>query len=141
MANAFWITQAAAASMQAALSGQVDAGTAAVINIYNSTVPTDANTALGSQTLLAQLTCSTTCFTATSTANPSVLTAGAISSDTNADATGTATFFRVLTQSGGTVVAQGTVDTASADMILNTTSITSGSTVACTSFTISLPCG
>ena len=139
MANQFSITQAAAKAMMDTLATQVDAGTAAVINIYDGTMPTNANTALGSNTLLAQLTMSGTAFGAATTADPSVLTAAAITSDSSADATGTASFFRSLTQNAGTVVAQGTVGTASADMILNTTAITSGSTVAITAATLSLP--
>lgn len=140
MANAFFITQAVAASMQTALAAAADAGTAAVVNIYDGSPPADANASITGN-LLAQLTCSTTMFTATTTANPSVLTAGTISSDTSADSTGTASHFRILTQSGGTVVAQGTVGTATADLILNTVAITSGSTVSITSATVSLPCG
>jgi len=139
MAAGFSITSAAAAAMQVALAAQVDAGTAAVINIYDGTPPADANAALSSNNLLAQLTCSSTCFTATTTANPSVLTAGTISSDTSADSTGTASFFRLLTQSAGTVIAQGTAGVGSFDLALNTTAITSGSTVSITSATVSLP--
>lgn len=141
MANAFWITQAAAKSMMDNLAATIDAGTAAVINIYDGTPPADANAALSSNNLLAQLTCSTTAFAAATTANPSVLTANAISSDTSADSTGTASFFRILTQNAGTVCAQGTVGTSSADMVLNTTAITSGSTVALTAASLSMPTG
>jgi flagellar hook-basal body complex protein FliE len=141
VANAFWITQSCAKSMMDNLAASIDAGTAAVINIYDGTPPASADAALSSNNLLAQLTCSTTAFGAATTANPSVLTANAISSDTSADSTGTASFFRILTQNAGTVCAQGTAGTASADLILNTTSLTSGSTVAITSATISLPTG
>lgn len=66
-------------------------------------------------------------------------TANAIASDTNAAASGTAGHFRVKVS--GTVVAQGTCDTSSADMIMNTTTINSGDTVAISAFTISLPDG
>lgn len=139
MANAFSITSAAAQSMMNALETAIDAGTAAVIIIYSGTMPTDANAALSGNTVLSTLVCSATFAPTATAANPSVLTANAIANDTNAAATGTATFFRILTQAAGTVVAQGTVGTASADLILNTTSITSGSTVAITAATISLP--
>ena len=141
MANGFFITSAAAASMQTALATAIDIGTVAVINIYDGTPPATADAALSSNNLLAQLTCSTTMFTATTTANPSVLTAGAISSDTSADSTGTATFFRILTQNAGTVVAQGTAGVGTFDLNLNTTAFTSGSTVSITAATISLPNG
>lgn len=142
MANSFYITNAAAQSMVTALGTSLDAGTAAVINIYSGSVPTDADTALGAQTLLAQLTCSATAFSGVSDANPGALgTFGSITADSSADATGTASFFRILTQSGGTVVAQGTVGTATSDLILNTVSITSGSNVSITAATITLPEG
>lgn len=141
MANAFWITQAAAKAMMDNLVTTIDAGTQAVINIYDGTAPASADAALSSNNLLAQLTCSTTSFGAATTANPSVITANAITSDSSADSTGTASFFRILTQNAGTVCTQGSVGTASADLILNTTSITSGSTVSITSATISLPTG
>ena len=140
MALAFFVTNAVAASMQTALATATDVGTAAVINIYDGSMPATADAAI-SGNVLAQLTCSSVMFTATTTANPSVLTAGAISSDTSADSTGTATFFRILTQSAGTVIAQGSVGTATCDLILNTVAITSGSTVAITAATISLPTG
>lgn len=142
MANAFYITNAAARAMLDVFTTTTDAGTAAVINIYSGTPPADADAALGSNDLLAQLTCSTTSFGAATDNNPGAkITANAISSDTNADSTNTAAFFRILTQSGGTVTAQGTVGTATADLILNTTSITSGSTVAITAATVTLPEG
>ena len=142
MANGYYVTNAEAISMLTDYGVGIDAGTAAVINIYDSTVPADADTALGAQVLLAQLTCSATAFTSVADAAPgAIATFASITSDSSADATGTASFFRILTQSGGTVVGQGTVGTSSADLILNTVSITSGSTVSITSATITLPEG
>ena len=142
MANGFYITNAQAIVALDSLVDSMDAGTAAVINIYDSTVPADADTALGAQVLLAQITMSPTAFGGAADDTPgAIATAAAITQDSSADATGTATFFRVLTQNAGTVICQGTVGTASADMILNTVSITAGSAVACTAFTILLPEG
>jgi hypothetical protein len=69
------------------------------------------------------------------------VTAAAITADSSADATGTASFFRILTQNAGTVVAQGTAGTSAADLILNTVSITAGSTVSITAATVTLPEG
>lgn len=146
MANAFYITNAAAQGMLGGTAGtlaaSIDAGTAAVINIYSGTAPLDADAALSGNTLLAQLTCTATAFSGYSDANPGGrATFAAITADSSADATGTATFFRILTQNAGTVVCQGTVGTATSDLILNTTSITAGSTVSITSATITLPEG
>ena len=147
MANAFYITNTVALSMlgggnNRSLAAEVDAGTAAVINIYSGSVPADADASIGASTLLAQLTCNATAFTSFTDVAPGArATFAAITSDSSADATGTATYFRLLTQSAGTTIAQGTVGTATSDLILNTTSITSGSTVSITSATITLPEG
>lgn len=144
MAAGFYITNAVAQGMLNAttLSASFDAGTAAVIEIYSGSVPADADASGAGLTLLASLTCSATCFTSYADANPGGrATFASITSDSSADATGTASCFRIKTQTGGTVVAQGTVGTSSADLILNTVSITSGSTVSITSATITLPEG
>lgn len=138
------ITQTVAQSLLTAFETAANAGTAAVINIYDSAsaVPADADTANGSDTLLAQLTCSASIFTTKTDGAPGAVgTFDTITDDSSANATGTADYFRILTQSGGTVVFQGTVATSSADMIINTTSITSGSTVSISSATITVPEG
>jgi hypothetical protein len=140
MATAPFITQAVAKAMVDAAVAAIDAGTAAVINIYDGTPPADANAAITGN-MLAQLTCSTTSFGAATTANPSVATANAITADSSADSTGTASHFRILTQNAGTVCLQGSVATSAADMILNTTAITAASNVSITAATVSLPCG
>lgn len=139
MAAGFSITSAVAKAMMDTFDAQVDAGTAAVVNVYDGTPPANADASLSSNNLLAQLTCSATAFGAATTANPSVVTAAAISPDTSADSTGTASFFRILTQSAGTVICQGTAGVGSYDLALNTVSFTSGSTVSITSATVSLP--
>jgi hypothetical protein len=144
MANAFYITNAVASGMlnSTGLAESIDAGTAAVINIYSGTAPSNADASLSGNTLLAQLTCSGTAFSGYSdTGTAARATFAAITSDSSADATGTATFFRILTQNAGTVIAQGTVGTSASDLILNTTSITAGSTVSITAATIDLPEG
>ena len=68
------------------------------IKIYNGTIPTTPQTAVGAQTLLAQLSLAATAFGAASTG---VATAGTITGDTSADATGTASWARIA--GGGTV--------------------------------------
>lgn len=142
MAVGFYVTNAVSASMAAAIETALNAGTAAVFNIYDSTVPADADTALGAQVLLAQLTCAADAISGIADDTPgSLMTFDTITADSSANATGTATFFRLLTQSGGTTIAQGTVGTATSDLILNTVSITSGSTVSITSATILVPEG
>lgn len=140
-ANGFYITNAEAISMLTDFGVGIDAGTAAVIQIYSGSVPADADAANGG-TLLATLTCSATAFSGVADDTPGALaTFDTITSDSSADNAGTAAFFRISTQSGGTVVAQGTVATATADLILNTVTITAGSTVSITAATILLPEG
>lgn len=142
-AAGFYITNAEAISMLTDHFIGVNAGTAAVIQIYaaNIGVPADADAA-NTNTLLATLTCSATAEASIVDDTPGALaTFAAITSDASADATANAAFFRISTQSGGTVVSQGTVGTASADLILNTVAITAGSTVAITAATILLPEG
>lgn len=109
-----------------------------LIRIYSGTRPTDANTALSGNTLLAELTFGATAFPA---ASGGVLTANAITSDSSADATGTASFARLFQSDGTTALADVSVGTSGTEMIINTVSIVSGATVSCSSFTITNPVG
>jgi hypothetical protein len=111
------------------------------ISIYTGSQPTDANTAIGAQVLLASMAFGSTAFAsavASGTAPAKVVTATAnsITSDTNAAATGTATWFRCYKSDGVTGVMDGAVGTSGSDLNLNTTSIVSGATVAVTAFSI-----
>jgi hypothetical protein len=106
--------------------------TSGLLRIYDGSVPTNADTALGAQVLLAELALSSAFAPG---ASSGVLTASAITSDTSANATGTATFFRLVT-SGGTSKVQGTVGTSGQDLNLNTVSIVAAATVAVSSMVI-----
>jgi hypothetical protein len=111
------------------------------ITIYNGSQPTDANTAIGAQTPLATMGFGSTAFptiAASGTAPSKIVTAtaGSITSDTNASATGTATWFRCFKSDGVTGVMDGSVGTSGSDLNLNTTSIIMGATVAVTAFSI-----
>lgn len=109
-------------------------GSAGLLKIYDGTQPASPDTAVGAQVLLSTHTCGSPFGPASSSAHPSVLTANAIGSAT-AGNTSTATWFRITT-SGATAVVDGSVGTSSADLILNSTSITSGQTVSITSLTV-----
>lgn len=135
-ALAFRITVAVANAMLNAFTTANDAGTAAVIQIYTASQPATPETAVGAQTLLGTLTMNATSFGA---AASNTITANSITDDTSADATGTAAWFRMSTQSGGTAICDGSVGTSSADMVINTTAITSGSTISCTSCVLTMP--
>ena len=102
------------------------------LRIYSGTAPASANAALSGNTLLANLALSATAFGA---ASSGIATANSITTDSSADASGTATFFRVLESDGTTVVFQGTVGTSGAELNLSTTTITSGGPVAVSSLT------
>ncbi|MEK9723534.1 MAG: hypothetical protein VW405_08620 [Rhodospirillaceae bacterium] len=102
------------------------------LRIYDGSQPATADTAVSTQTLLAELRWNGTAFGA---ASAGVATANAITSDTSADATGTASWFRALKSDGTTAVFDGSVGTSGADLNLNSVSITSGSAVSVTSFT------
>lgn len=106
------------------------AGASALLRIYDGTRPATGGAVT---TLLAELTCNAT-FAPASAAG--LLTLNAIASDTAANATGTATWFRIVKADGTTHVMDGNISTSGSDMNLNSTSIVVGGTVAITSFTI-----
>jgi hypothetical protein len=113
-----------------ALAGLLNSG---LIRIYDGTQPATGDTAITTQNLLVTLTLNATAFPA---AVAGALTANAITSGT-AGASGTATWARILT-SAATAVFDGSVGTADANIVLNSVAISSGASVACTSFTITL---
>lgn len=143
IANNFNISNVAAKSLADKFEIEVDIGsTASVIDIRSGVQPADPDT-VASGTLLATLTFSATAFGAATDANPGGrITANAITSDSSADATGTAGYFRIrATGIGAADVADGEIGTAASDLNMNTVSITAGSTVSITSFTVTMPEG
>jgi hypothetical protein len=106
------------------------------LRIYDSTgtgQPATADTAVTTQVLLAELTMNATAF---GSAVAGVATANAITSDASADATGTATWFRLLKSDGTTVLWDGSVGTSGADLNLTTVSIVAAAAVNITAFTV-----
>lgn len=101
-------------------------GTSGLLRIYDGTRPASGGTAT---TLLAELALSATAAPA---ASGGVLTFNSITQDSSANATGTATWFRMVT-SGGTFVIDGSVATSGSDLNLTTTSITATQPVSVTS--------
>ncbi len=106
------------------------AGNAALLRIYDGTRPATGGAAT---TLLAELTCGTPFAAA---AVNGVLTAGAITQDASANATGTATWFRIVQSDGSTHVLDGNVGTSGSDLNLTTTSIVATQPVSVTSFVL-----
>lgn len=104
-------------------------GGSALLRIYDGSRPATGGTAT---TLLAELTCNATFAPG---ASSGVLTLNSITQDSSANATGTATWFRIVT-SGGTFCVDGNVGTSGSDLNLTTTSIVSGQPVSVTSFVV-----
>lgn len=128
------------ANLTSGFKTQFDGGK---VNIYTGTKPTNADTALSSNTLLGTLTLAGTAFGA---AASGVLTAATITPDSSADATGTATWFRMYVNgedpTGASTTLKrldGTVGTSGADMNLDSVSIVLGGTIACSACTYTHP--
>ncbi len=106
------------------------AGNAALLRIYDGTQPATGGAAT---TLLAELTCGSPLGAG---AAAGVLTFGAITQDSSANATGTATWARIVKADGTTHVMDLTVGTSGADVNLNSVAISAGAAVSVTSATI-----
>lgn len=109
----------------------MDAGTTgAKIRLYNGTRPATGGTVT---TLLAELVCSTVSGTVTN----GVFTLSAITQDSSADATGTATWFRIV-DSDNNFVMDGSVTATGGggDITMSSVSIIAGVPVAAVSFVI-----
>jgi hypothetical protein len=102
------------------------------VRIYDGAQPADADTAVSTQVLLAELRFGATAF---GTAVGGVITANSITADSDANNTGTATWFRALASDGTTSVFDGSVGTTNANMVIATTSIAQHQTVSCSSLT------
>lgn len=112
LVQALWVT-----------AGTVGIGINAALNIYSGTAPTNADTPLSGNTLLASIPIGSTSLWQSPSAGSALLTSNL---SATALATGTATFARIVK---GAMVLQGSVGTSSADFILDTVSLTSGSTL------------
>lgn len=122
------------ASRNAALDTVFDVLNSGFLRIYDGTQPTNADTALGAQVLLAELGLNATAFAAASGGSK---TANAIASDTSANASGTATWGSLVLSSGTTRVMDFEVGTSGANLNLNSVAISAGATVSVSSFVVS----
>lgn len=108
-------------------------GTSGILRIYSGTRPANVAAAI-TGTVLAECVCNASAFAAA--ASGGVLTANAITNDSSANASGTATHYRLFQSNGTTAVIDGDVSTSGADLNLDNTSINIGQVVSVTSFTI-----
>lgn len=126
----------------AAVSAEADAVCPLLNNgylrIYDSTQAVNANTAVGAQVLLAELRFGATAFGA---ASNGVVAANALTKDSAANATGTATWFRALKSDGTTVICDGSVGTSGCDLNLNSVAIQINAEVDVTAFQYSANLG
>lgn len=111
-----------------ALSDLADNG---YLRIYDGTQPATADTAITTQVLLAELRFNATAAPA---ASNGVLTFNAITQDSSANNTGTASWFRALKSDGSTALFDGSVGTSGSDINIATTSIVAGAIVGVSSF-------
>lgn len=114
----------------------IDAGPAAgTCKVYTGTIPADVATAITTQTLLGTLTFSDPCGTVAAGA----LTMSAITQDSSADASGTATWARIFDSTGAAVMDIDVTTTGSGGtMQLNTTNIVAGGPIIISSFVLSV---
>lgn len=111
-----------------ALSDLADNG---YLRIYDGTQPATADTAISTQVLLAELRFNATAAPA---ASNGVLTFNAITQDSSANNTGTASWFRALASDGSTALFDGAVGTSGSDINIATTAIVAGAIVGVSSF-------
>lgn len=126
----------AVARRNEALDALLNNANSGFLRIYDGAQPTDADTAIGAQALLAELTMNATAFAA---ASGGAASANAITQDASANASGTATWFRLVESGGSNVVMDGSVGTSGANLNLNSVAISSGAAVSVTSFTVTFP--
>jgi len=127
MANNLKLSNEAVNAEADAFSVLLDNG---YLRIYDGTQPATANTAIGSQVLLAELRFNAD---AAPIAVNGVLAFNAITQDSSANNTGTASWFRALKSDGSTVLFDGTVGVSGCDINIATTAIVAGAIVGVTS--------
>ena len=140
------ISIAAAIAACDAIVDLVDGGAAAgYVRIYDDTAPgkpADVSVAVTTQVVLAELTFSDPAFLGASDQNPNARAAAdTITSDSSADASGTATWFRVF-DSNNLAIWDGDITTVAAgtgDMLMNSTSISAGAAVSISSWFFTMP--
>jgi hypothetical protein len=126
----------------AAANAAADAACALVntgyLRIYDGVQPANADTAVSSQVLLAELRFGSTAFGASVAG---VATANAITADSDINNTGTAAWFRALKSDGTTAVFDGSVGVSGCDLNLSTVSLIQHGSVSISSFTYTQPKG
>lgn len=105
-------------------------GASALLRFYDGSRPATGGAAT---TLLAELVCNATFAPGSSSG---VLTLNAIASDASANATGTATWFRIVKADGTTHSMDGNVGTSGSDLNMSSVSFVATAVIAVSSFVI-----
>lgn len=138
------ISTAARSALADAVAALIDGGSGAgVLRIYTGAQPAGPDSA-ATGTLLAECTLNDPSFGAASSGTITLDVSPAVS-DSSANNSGTAGWFRLLTSTEAAGTGLGVVDgsvgaaASGADLILSTTTITSGGTVTINSGTLTMP--
>lgn len=112
-------------------------GTAPILRIYSGSMPANA-AASSTGTLLAEMTLPSDWMAAASSGSKSK---SGTWSDSSANASGDAGYFRIFASDGTTCHHQGTcgISGSGADMILSTIALTSGAAFTVNGFTVTMP--
>lgn len=123
-------------AMAQQVADKINAGSGAgKILFYTGTMPADADTAITSQVLLGTLVCSDPCASVTTP----TITFGAITQDDAADASGTATWCRIVDSDDGKCVDLDVTAAAGTGAVkLNTTTIVAGGPIRMNSLTVTI---
>lgn len=138
------VTNTSVLTMCDAAVDAVDANASAatgLLRFYSGTVPTNVDTALSGNTLLATCAFAQPAFGDAADATPGgTATANAIADDTSADDTGTVTFARAVDRAATpNEVLQFTAGAGAEEIVFNSASITSGATVSVSALTVTMP--
>jgi hypothetical protein len=120
----------------AALDAAFDSLNNDLMGIFDGAQPTDANTALGAQVLLAELTFGATAFAAASAGSKA---ANSITQDSSANATGTAAWaslYATARTTIGSMDMSAGVSGSTPNLVLNSAAISALAAVSCSSLTI-----
>lgn len=117
-----------------AIVDAIDTGGAGTLQVRTGAQPTNVDDA-AQGTLLGTLTFGATAFGSAATG---VATANAVTSDTSADASGTAGHFRLL-RGNGNIHSDGTCGQGSGDLNFDNNVIVAGGVIAITSGTVTVP--
>jgi hypothetical protein len=125
---------------EAAANAEADAVCALLnsgkLRIYDGSQPATGDTAIDAQVLLAELTFGNPAFGA---ASAGVATANSITADSDANATGTASWFRTVKSDGTTKVFDGSAGVSGCNLNLNSVAIQQHAEVSVTAFTYTAP--